>query len=44
MFQFHPENDQDGVVPGTTTPLRTYRVQLELLGDEYIQMKGLGYR
>jgi len=32
VFQYHPGNP-----PG-------YRVQLELLGDEYIQAKGLGYR
>lgn len=36
-FQYHPEFDQ----PGT---LRQYRVQLELLGDEYLKLKGLPYR
>jgi hypothetical protein len=43
VFQYHPEYDQDGYVPGTTTPLRTYRVQLELLGDEYIKAMGLPF-
>ncbi|MBI2939494.1 MAG: CAP domain-containing protein [Chloroflexi bacterium] len=44
VFEYHPENDRDGVVPGTSIPLRTYRVQLELLGDKYIAQRGLPYR
>jgi uncharacterized protein YkwD len=43
VFQYHPENDVAGYAPGTTIPLRAYRVQLELLGDEYIQAHGLSY-
>lgn len=43
VFQYHPEYDRDGTIPGTDIPLRTYRVQLELLGDEYIQAQGLPY-
>lgn len=43
VFQYHPENDRDGYVPGTKVPLRTYRVQLELLGDEYIKSLGLPF-
>ena len=43
VFEYHPEFDRAGNVPGTTIPLRNYRVQLELLGDEYIHAKGLPY-
>lgn len=43
VFQYHPEYDRDGFVPGTSIPLRTYRVQLELLGDEYIKVMGLPF-
>jgi hypothetical protein len=43
VFQYHPEFDVDGYVPGTVTPLRNYRVELELLGDEYIDANGLPY-
>lgn len=32
-LSYHPEFDRDGFVPGTTTPLRNYRVQLDLLGE-----------
>ncbi|HVC32948.1 MAG TPA: CAP domain-containing protein [Chloroflexota bacterium] len=41
VFQYHPENDRDGFLPGTTIPRRTYRVQLELLGDEYVKAVGI---
>lgn len=41
VFQYHPEYDVDGFVPGTNVPLRTYRVQLELLGDEYAASLGI---
>ncbi len=41
VFQYHPEDDRDGDIPGTTTPWRTYRVQLELLGSEYLGREGL---
>ena len=43
VFQYHPENDKDGFIAGTDIPLRAYRVQLELLGDEYIKAMGLPY-
>lgn len=36
VLQYHPEDNHPG--------LEAYRVQAELLGDEYIQMKGLPYR
>lgn len=36
VFEYHPENDKE--------PTRNYRVQLELLGDEYITQKNLPYR
>ena len=32
-LRYHPEFDRDGFVPGTSTPLRNYRVQLDLLGE-----------
>lgn len=41
VFQYHPEDDRDGDAPGTTTPLRNYRVQLELLGTGYLKAEGL---
>lgn len=43
VFEYHPEND----VPGNNAngiPLRNYRVQLELLGDEYIAKNNLGFK
>lgn len=36
VFEYHPENDRDGFVAGTSIPLRNYRVQLELLTDQYL--------
>ena len=44
VFEYHPEYDRDGYLPGTTIPLRNYRVLLRLLGDEYIQLNHLPYR
>lgn len=44
VFEYHPENDVDGTVPGTDIPFRNYRVQLELLGDRYIEANRLTYR
>lgn len=44
VFEYHPEFDRDGFVPGTNIPLRNYRVQLELLGDKYIEVHGLPHR
>ncbi len=35
VFEHHPELDRDGVLPGTSIPYRTYRVQLALLGEQY---------
>jgi uncharacterized protein YkwD len=43
VFEYHPEFDKAGTVAGTSNPLRNYRVQLELLGDTYIQAHGLPY-
>ncbi len=40
-MEYHPEFDRDGYLPGTTTPYRAYRVQLELLGDEYLTLNGI---
>ena len=40
VFAYHPENDRDGFVPGTNTPWRHYRVQLELLGEQYLNRNG----
>ncbi len=44
VFEYHPEYDIDGNVPGTDIPYRNYRVQLELLGDKYIELKGLAFK
>lgn len=43
-FEYHPENDRDGTAPGSDLPIRAFRVQLELLGDKFIDAKGLPYR
>ncbi|MBV8083434.1 MAG: hypothetical protein JO247_01330 [Chloroflexi bacterium] len=40
VFEYHPENDKDGLNPNGV-PYRNYRVQLELLGDEYIAKNNL---
>jgi len=44
VFEYHPEFDIDGFLPGTNIPYRNYRVMLELLGDKYIELNGLPYR
>jgi hypothetical protein len=44
VFEYHPEHDRDGLVPGTSIPYRNYRVQLALLGDEYIGRNRLPFR
>ena len=44
VFEYHPENDIPGNVPGTDIPYRNYRVQLELLGDKYIELNGLIFK
>lgn len=44
VFEHHPEHDVDGYLPGTDIPWRSYRVQLELLGDRYIEANRLTYR
>lgn len=43
VFEYHPENDVAGN-NANGIPLRTYRVQLELLGDEYIAKNNLGLK
>ena len=39
VFEYHPEDDVDGFLPGSGIPHRTYRVQLRLLGDEYLDQQ-----
>ena len=39
VFEYHPEFDKDGNKPGTNQPWRTWKVQLQLLGDEYIKAR-----
>lgn len=36
VLQYHPEYDRDGVIPGTDLPWRYFRVQLRLLGEQYL--------
>jgi len=43
VFEYHSENDVAGN-NANGIPLRTYRVQLELLGDEYIAKNNLGLK
>mgnify|MGYP001472204207 CR=1 FL=1 len=43
VYEYHPENDKPGNVPGTNNPYVTYRVQLTLLGDIFIQKHQLPY-
>lgn len=43
VFEYHQENDRDGNNPDGI-PWRNFRVQLELLGDEYITARNLGFR
>lgn len=44
VFEYHPEFDRDGTIPGTNIPWRHYRVLLELLGDKYIAQNYLPYQ
>ena len=41
VFEYHPDFDRGGLSPAGI-PVRNYRVQLELLGDEYIAKYNLG--
>jgi len=41
VFQYHPEYDRDGTIPDTDLPWRYFRVQLKLLGEEYVAAEGL---
>lgn len=43
VFQYHPEYDRDGVIPGTNLPWRYFRVQLRLLGEQYIDTEHLSF-
>ena len=43
IFEYHQEYDRDGLKPGTDLPWRTWRVQLRLLGDEYLAARGLPF-
>lgn len=43
IMEYHAENDKAGNVPGTAIPFVTYRVQLTLLGDQYIAQKQLPF-
>ncbi len=44
VFEYHPEYDIPGFVPGTNVPYRNFRALLELLGDKYIELNKLPYR
>jgi hypothetical protein len=43
IMEYHAENDKAGNVPGTSIPYVTYRVQLTLLGDQYITQNHLPF-
>jgi len=43
MFEYHAEFDIDGAQPDSDTPWRNWRVQLALLGDEYLRAEGLPF-
>lgn len=43
LLEYHPENDREGLKPGTDLPWRTWSVELRLLGDEYIQKNKLPF-
>jgi len=43
IMEYHSENDKAGNVPGTSIPFVTYRVQLTLLGDQYITQNHLPF-
>lgn len=40
VFEYHPEFDRDGLNPDGV-PWRNFRVQLALLGDQYLSQRGL---
>jgi hypothetical protein len=44
VFEYHPQHDVPGFLPGADIPWRSFRVQLELLGDRYIEANRLPYR
>jgi hypothetical protein len=39
VFEYHPEFDKEGNKPGTNLPWRSWKVQLRLLGDDYINAR-----
>ena len=43
IMEYHAENDKAGDVAGTSIPFVTYRVQLTLLGDQYIAQNHLPF-
>ncbi|MGH2458359.1 MAG: CAP domain-containing protein [Chloroflexota bacterium] len=43
VFQYHSEYDREGIIPGTNLPWRYFRVQLRLLGEQYVQAKHLPF-
>ncbi len=43
LFEHHAEFDIDGVQPESGLPWRTWRVQLRLLGDEYLEDRRLPF-
>jgi len=44
VFEYHPEMDIAGNVPGTSVLYRNFRVMLELLGDKYIEINKLPFK
>jgi hypothetical protein len=43
MFEYHAEFDINGAQPDSGVPWRNWRVQLALLGDEYLRAEGLPF-
>jgi len=43
LFEHHAQFDIDGLQPESGLPWRTWRVQLRLLGDEYLRSEGLPF-
>lgn len=43
IFEYYPEFDIAGDKPGTDIPWRTWRIQLRLLGDDYLKAKELPF-
>lgn len=41
VFQYHPENNRDGTIRGTSIAYRSYIVQPLLLGDMYVSKYGV---